>query len=248
MAVVPGFRRVAGSGRAERYVNVATGEEISRRQYDKLRRPGFTNESLAELNRQVESVKAAQRPARGKSSLKKLPPELRDLEAERRVFQEIARKKREKEIAEQKRIAREIERQRGKKVKTPKRITGALLTPGALGRTIEFENGYPEYLSLYEQAKKSGKIFSYSIGVDGIDSRTGRRYRATVFTQRGFDRPISAETFNAEIRAFLESKKSYFIFKNYAMHLAFAIDYAKQKREQYGDRRKNKPGRKGKKK
>lgn len=246
MALIPGWRRVVGSGRAERYENAATGEIVSRRQYDKIRRPGFTNESLAELNRAVEPIRAAERPARGKASLKKLPQEIRESEAARRVLDEERRRKREKEIAAQKATQRKVEQTKGKKVHTPKRITGALLVPGSLGRTIEFVGGHAEYLELYEQAKKTGKIFSYSIGVDGVDIRTGKRYRATVFTQRGFDRPIGKKTFDDEIRAFLESKSSYFLFTNYAMHLAFSIEYAKRKREQYGDKRKNKPGRKKK--
>lgn len=50
---VPGIVRVASSGSKREYVRVDTGEVISKRQYDKVRRGGISNESYAKARSEI---------------------------------------------------------------------------------------------------------------------------------------------------------------------------------------------------
>ncbi len=71
MAAVPGWKSVGGKSR--RYVNEATGESLSRRQYDKLygalHAQGFASyESKAKTNADLAPDLSKARPARGRHS------------------------------------------------------------------------------------------------------------------------------------------------------------------------------------
>jgi hypothetical protein len=226
-----GFIREAGSGKTEHFRNVETGEIIPRRQFDKIRREKelgekATNEKLAKLNKQVEPLKQAARPARGRTSIQKFDPKTREDIARSRVENkkalEEADKLRKEEKKEQKRI--ELAKQRFGNVKV-KKITARLLRPGHMSANVEF-NDYDEYLSLFEQGKKSGKIFAYSIQLIGVD-RHGAIKTPTVFKMKAFDIPIDEDEFVDTINELTE-EKSYFLLIGLRMHLAFSKEFSEK--------------------
>lgn len=227
-----GFIRESGSGKSERFVNAQTGESISRRQYDKVRREAetgikYSNESLSKENKRLQPIVAASRPARNKTSLKQLSQQTREDIARARIEKEAADKKAHDERVAQKKLERLTQQRLAKKVK-PKKLNGRILRPGALGARVDF-NDYEEYLALFEQGHKDRKkFFSYSLGVVGIDARDG--YEKTpilsAFKRLDFDQPISEDDFIAETEDFVESKASYFLFRNWFMHVSFGTVYA----------------------
>lgn len=226
------------------YINAETGQVLSRRQYDKLRRgDGLSNEMISKLNKASDLEAALSRPARGRKSLAKLSDAERQFIAEARVedFQRKAEIKAEKQAKGK--LSRAIQRKVGKRVKR-RRITYQMLNPGSKGARTYF-NGYKEYLELFYEGKNSGLVFSYGLGMVGVDSReeyNARDLAVTVFTMHAFDRPIPEERFNREFEAAI-LERSYFEFANYFMHVAFKKDvYTKRAK----DKRRVKKGKKRK--
>lgn len=222
--LLPGFQRVKSTGNNERFINTETGIEISRRAYDKIRR-GLSNEQLRDINAEIEPEKQLARPARGRSSALKAPAEVRrDIVAARKEEQ-TQRKRREAELKEQQKITNKIEREKARKVKR-KVIRKQLLVPGRMGARISF-NDYSEYLDAVKEAKKSGVVFSYSLGWHGVDERTGLTRDVTVFTGASVNLIRGEDEFDAEFEASIE-EKSYMIFLNYWMHVAFSKSFAEE--------------------
>lgn len=220
--VLPGFKRLPG--RSERFINTVTGEEISRRKYDQIRR-GLSNEQLRDINRATEPEKQLARPARGRSSAIKLAPEIRsDVVAARR---EAAQLKAERELIqkEKRKLQRKIETSKNKKVRR-KKIRKQLLTPGHMGERISF-NDYAELLEALSEAKKSGVVFAYGLGWHGIDERTGIYRDVTVMTMTAIGDKISEDEFEEQMQDSMETK-SYLIFLNYWMHVAFSKKFAEE--------------------
>jgi hypothetical protein len=225
-----GFIREAGSGKSKRYVNEQTGEIVSRRQFDKIRREKelgekTTNEKLAELSKQIDPLKQAARPARGRTSIQKLEPKTREDIARSRVENAKALEEADKRRKEEKAVQKRIEFAKRRHIKV-KKITARLLRPGHMSANVEF-NDYEDYLDLFEQAKKSGKIFSYGIRLIGVDARDGLIKTPTVFRMRAFDIPIDEDEFIDTINDFVESK-GYFVLIGLSMHLAFTKSFSEQ--------------------
>lgn len=228
MATLPGFKRLPG--RSERFLVVATGQEISRRKYDLIRR-GLSNEQLAKINAVAEPEEQLARPARGRTSVRKLAPEIKkDIVNVRKEFRE-----KKKQIAaqekEEAKLARRIETIKGKKVKV-KKFTTAMLKAGHYGRRLAF-NTHEDYETLYADAKKSGKVIFYGLGMDGYDERTGTHIPVTVFTMRAFDGLISRDDFYDAMNDYLESRP-YYIFVSFFMHLAFSREFAEDRMRKAG--------------
>lgn len=223
MATLPGFKRLPG--RSERFLNEKTGETISRRKYDLLRR-GISNETLAKINRTSEPKKQLARPARGRKSILKLPENIVDELAIERS-EERARKERLKALEKERRkVDRNVEKLKNKKIKTPK-FSGRLLKKGRKARRLPFEE-YSQYSKYWDEMKKSGIVFAYSVGVSAVDTRIGYERDAIVFTLKTFSKKISEPDFNEAMINFLESK-SYLEFLNYFIHIAFSESYYKSK-------------------
>ncbi len=226
MALLPGYKGLGGT--AKRVLDLATGKELSRREYaEKVKRQGLLkNEELAALNKATAPEKQILRPTKGRKSALKLSEGAAKAEAQKRLQNAAKQKRREAEQKAQRETAKKIEAKKRRVVK-PKKISTRLLQAGKMGRRIPFNN-YADYLQMFADAKATNKIFAYGIGVEGVDARDGKILAATIFPMRGFAKPIPEELFNDTTEEFLTSR-AYFIFTNFFMHLAFNVEYAREK-------------------
>lgn len=218
------FKPLGGTSR--NYLNLGTGEVISRRQYLKQTQ-GTSFEEIARKNKALNPELSALRPAKGrKSALKseaaKMIAEAR-LEAERRK-KEIADAKK----AEKKKL-KEIERAVSKKVRS-KKVTKALLKPGKMGVRVAFGD-YDRYLGIMKEAQDIGVVFSYSVGAVLRDEETGDERDAIIFGQRIIRDVIPQEELFRQTMAFMESKTYGLVFVHWFVHLSYAKAYAKAKKE-----------------
>ena len=223
--------------KARQYQNIKTGEIVSRRQYQKVARGGLTNEQFAEFNKITNPKLAASMPARGRKSILKLPKNERDVIAQARI--EDAKQKAAilKDKKEAKLLEQRIAKASAKKVKR-KKIRPHLLKAGNKGARISFNN-YGEYLDAFNEGKNTfttvnGKrvplLIAYGIGMVGVSEKDGKELGITIFTMRAFDSPIDEDDFNDMVQDELV-ERPYFLLSHFFMHLAFSIDYAKQKRD-----------------
>ena len=228
------FQRVKGSGKTERFIDLITGKEVSRRYRDEaVNRITYEKKALA--NKVLNEEEQLARPAKGRTSASKLAPAIKSEVAKVRKEE----RERKAQVAalerEQRAMDRRAQQLRGKRVNPPKVINGSLLRAGTIGRRINFNN-YAEYLDLFEKAKKSRIVFLYGLGWTGIDLRTSREQGVTVFPMRDFGKPISESKFNGEFQQSVE-EKSYMEFLHYWMHLAFDVKYARDKAKKAGARK-----------
>lgn len=207
------FVRVPGAAR--QYKNINTGAVISRRKYLELKR-GVTLEDYAEINRQTNPTLAAVRPARGRASALKKSATEQKIIADARIEDAQRRneiKNKNKLIAAKSRTVR------------VKKFRPDLLKPGHQAIRISF-NEYSDYVKLFNDAKASGKVLSYGLGMVGfmengndVDDRG-----ITVFHLRAFDRVVSENDFNERMADELEAR-SYFRFSHFYMHIHFKKEY-----------------------
>lgn len=203
-------------GKTRRYQNIKTGETISRWAYDKLR--GIDRRAEAAKAKQENLAKALARPARGRAKA------TTKQEIEQRVQTEIQRQ----ELKQTTRLER-LALQRSRRIKQ-KVIRPQLLKTGHRAARISIVD-YAGYLRALEQMQtqklRNGKrlISWYSIGIVGIDERTGREIAATLITAQSPTRKLSEAEFSDMTYDFLFTK-SYFIFSHYFIHLHFNNEYA----------------------
>lgn len=218
------FQRVKGSGRSERFINLITGQEVSRRTRDAAVR-GISNERLAIANKISNEAEQLARPARGRTSAKKLAPAIKaDVVKARKEVKEAKVKKAAAE-KEQRGIERKIERAKTKKVKTPK-ISRRLLKPGKISRTIDFDD--PVKLDgILEEVRKVPEIFAYYLGFDAVHEKSGRRVDITLFTREEKDMVITSEQFAKAVDDYLNGHR-YLIISSYWIRLVFYEKYASQ--------------------
>jgi hypothetical protein len=207
------FERVPGAAR--QYKNKSTGEVISRRKYLELKR-GVTLEEFAQLNKQTNPELYAARPARGRTSAVKKSPTERAIIAEARL-EDMQRRK---DIANKNKLMAAKTR----KVRTRK-FRLDMLKAGRQAVRISF-NDYDEYVTLFKDAKATGKVLSYGLGIIGfmengydVDDRG-----ITVFHLRAFDKLIPEDEFNERMTDELEAR-SYFVFSHFYMHVHFKKEY-----------------------
>lgn len=239
---LPGFKSLGG--KSARYIT-PEGKEISQRQYRKLVREASattplingvkvtSNEALAKLNRQKDLAGQLARPARGRSSL---------LKAEEKERAKVAAKRAAERLAAEKEMRAEIEAQkiintrnkavkRGKVVKK-KNFSLNSLRPGRLAFQIHFDSEQ-DGGDLVSQAKKSGRVLGYAVGMSGVDERSGKRLDAMIsgLYDIGFD----FEDVGLEERTenFLESKP-YFVFTSWFIHFSFTRAYAEYRAQRAG--------------
>jgi hypothetical protein len=223
MATLPGFKRLPG--RSERFLVVATGQEISRRKYDLIRR-GLSNEDLARINKATELQNQLARPARGRKSVLKAPDFIKQEVVSERIAESTKKEILKKVEKQQKKIDRDNQRLTARQVKVPK-FSGRLLKAGRKARRVPF-NDYDEYVTFYGDMKKSKIVFAYSLGIAAVDTRIGRERDAIVFPMRTFDGLLSEDEFQSYMDAFLESH-AYLEFMHYFIHIAFSAEYYERK-------------------
>lgn len=167
--LLPGFKYLGGKTR--RYLNEITGEEISRRQYDKLVNPAITYEKKAAHNKVLNAKAAILRPARGRKSYVNAPDWVKEEIAESRIEAEKSRKQKEQEIKKAHKAERDTTRLTGKAVKV-KKVRKHLIPKNRIGWRLPFNN-YSELKTMVQDAKATGVIFAYALGFVGVDSRIG---------------------------------------------------------------------------
>lgn len=221
-------RFTALKGSARRYLDNVTGKEVSRRQYQEYMRGGTTNEQLAAINRAQNPIIAAARPAKGRKSALRASPQEREIIAQARIEDKLRREVIKQEAKKQREIEKLLAKRGAKKPKRRKRITLSLLQPGRIGRRIEFYT-YQDYVEMFAEAKSGGKVKFYGLGMQGYHENTGQELDITVFTMRTFTRPLPEDEFNAHMEEEMENR-TYFVFTNYWMHLAFDKQFFKPKK------------------
>lgn len=216
------FARVKGSGKSERFINLITGKEVSRRTRDAAVR-GITNEKLAIANRIVNEAEQLARPARGRTSARKLAPPIKADVVKARKEEKVRKAKTKAAETEQRSIDRKIERAKVKKVKTPK-ISKRLLKPGKISRTVDFDDPY-KLDEILEQVRATPEIFAYYLGFDAVHEKSGRRVDITLYTRESAENEISGDEFAETIDDYLEGHR-YLIVSTYWIRLVFYEKYA----------------------
>lgn len=224
---VPGWKPQGGTSR--NYINIETGQTLSRRQYDKMR--GIFYEAKAAANKAEDLEKALARPARGRLKAQGKP------EAEIRA--QAYRQKKENEGLLK--IQRKADRSK-KSVKL-KTIRPQLLKSGQRAARIPFAT-YSDYLKLRDQMLSqklpNGKrlISWYSLGITGYDERVPddpRELTATLISIQSPTVLISEDEFNNVVSDFI-LERTYFVFSHYWLHLHFNNEYAEQRAKRAGKR------------
>lgn len=220
--------------KTRQYQNKETGEVISRWAYQKIQKGGIDPRLNAKLNRITNPELSASLPARGRKSILKLPENERAVIAKARIEDRAQREAIAKELKETKKLERIFKRETNKKVHR-KKVRPQLLKTGSKGARISLNN-YGDYLVAFNEGKNAtvmvkGKreelLIAYGLGMVGLDG-DGKKIGFTVFTMRAFDSPLSEEDFYGAMGDEL-SERAYFTFSHYFMHLAFNINYARDR-------------------
>lgn len=237
--LLPGFKGLGGT--AKQVLNEKTGEILSRRKYaEQVKRGGLlTNEELAKINRQQNAIESISRPAKGRKSIQKLSPEFKKTVAEVRLETEAEKKRNIAKAKAEKKASDKIERlNKRQNVKVPK-FKKSLLKAGSKARRLGFNN-YAELMTLLKDAKASGAVFSYSLGVVGISTRDALNPHLeapAVIEAMHIGSVIDEKTFHEEMSAYVESKKSYFHLLHYYVQLSFTKKYYEQRAKDAGYKR-----------
>ncbi len=241
-ALLPGYRRLPG--KSARMVT-PEGVEISQRQYRKIVREqsGMTpiiggkkitsNEALAKFNRENNLAAQLARPARGRTGLKKLDKSEAEKIAAKRAEEKLAAEK-EKREAE---AAQKIINTRNKKIakatgKKAKKFSLNSLRPGRLAFQTTFYS-YAEMQELIKDARKSGKVLAFALGINGVDERDGKDLHAMLTGLYDISYKFSEEKFDELSEDFIDGH-AYFVFLSWFLHLSFKADYASAKANRAG--------------
>lgn len=207
-------------GKTRRYLNTETGEEISRRQFDKLTK-GVNYEKKAKANKIANLEEALARPARGRTKAVTTTEKKTRVESFQKK-EEIKRTTRLEKLAAQK----------ASKAK-PKKIRPQLLKTGHYAERIKFTS-WQEFEDLRRQMQSqiapNGKrlITAYGIGIVGYDERTGQQLGATILPMRTPNTKLTENQLQDITDDFLENH-TYFIFSYYFLHLRFNYEYAQNR-------------------
>ena len=228
--LIPGF--VGLGGTAKRVKNTLTGEILSRREYSKLLHPGKTNEQYALENLKSDPFKSLIRPTKGRKSSLSLPTQKQLKEVNKLIkSRELERQKRESEL-----LKKQVDKYKNKiKNKKPPKNIKQLLKPGNMARRIPYEH-YSELLTILKRAEKSGVVFGYFWGMQGVDSRDPRHILTPTLSgglQRGPDDPPDETEYYEIIKLFVETH-SYFIYVNMWLQLTYTGKYARDLRDKHG--------------
>jgi len=220
--LLPGFKYLGG--KSQRYLNTETGEEFSRRQYDKLASPGLSYEKKAAHNKLINPKAAILKPARGRKSYINAPEWVKDEIAEQRLEAEKLKKEAEEKAKEAASNERKIQRLIGKKVKI-KQVKKHLIPPGQIGWRLAF-NTYSDLVKMVHDAKRTGVIFAYALGYAGVNTQYQNKDDIAepaiwVKSFMSINNLISEKDFNDLMEAAVQAR-AYIKFKNYFVQ--FAID------------------------
>ncbi len=205
----PGWVRLPGE-KTRQYMNTDTGEILSRRQYDKLHgrlaQAGLaSNEAQARANLRRDEAEQLLRPARGRTSAQKTQALEREIVKSARLEQ-----------AHEKKAHAAVEREARRKARVPKKITARNFKPGRKGRAFRVPYD-PESIEAFvrEAANYKGAL-GYTVGIEFVDSRTGKVGAATVLPARFMDEDFTEDDWQ-EVEDY-EQERSY-------MDPTFAVVY-----------------------
>lgn len=219
--VKPGWEYLGGKTR--RYRNIATGQEISRRQYDQMFSP-LSYEKKAAHNKKINPEKAILRPARGRKSYVRSDEWAQKEIAAQRL---AALEKKKKEAEAQKRardIQRRSDRKAHKKIKVRK-VSKRYLPKGKIGWRLPFKT-YDEYLTLLADAKATGVIHIYGLGFVGVDMRSAEERAITVYTMRSTSITEDEDDFNEAMETSI-GEYSYLQFMHYFIFFGIDKEYVR---------------------
>lgn len=230
-------------GKAQRFRNIETGEEISRREFNK-RTGRLSFEELAKANKAANEDAQLLRPARGRSSARNAPEEIKKVVLEARKVitdaeKEERRKAREKALREaekKKELAAELRKQKRierERTKLYRREIPKLsrLKPGSLGFKVRFTS-FADYEKMMRELRAIGrdKILGYTLGWVFIDERTGKKGAMTltpmlkgISERDDLDEEEFSEMFDTSIE-----EKTYAVFLYYFAHIAVTKAWAKK--------------------
>lgn len=211
-------------GKTRRYLNLDTGEEISRRQYLKETK-NTSFEEIAANNRARNPLQAALRPARGRKSA--LKDDAREMIAQARIEADRRRRELDEERRQKRRIELEIQRAVNKKVRR-KKVTKALLPAGKMGVRLPFGE-YSDYLAMLKEARAIGVVFAYSLGAVMRDEETAQERDATLYPLMSIKDTVDEEDLKDTTAEFIESKSYGLVFAHWFIHLAYSKQYALEK-------------------
>lgn len=234
--ILPGYKALGGSAR--NYLNLETGEIISRRQYQNLSE-GISFEQKAAANKAADEFEQLARPAKGRRSVVKLAPEFKKEVVKARKEKKQEEIEAEKARKEQAARKRKVDRALAKKVHQ-KKIREQLLKAGNMGARIAF-NDYAGYLQALKELRAMGKkVFGYSLGITYVitDERAeaGEERNVTVFTLTSPKTKYSEEEFEDTMESDIDERQ-YMQPAHYWMHIAFGVDYAREKAKRAGIKR-----------
>lgn len=240
-SLLPGYERIKGD-KAERVRNLVTGEIISDRQYKKLAREFnplipinsegkkiVSNEALAKFNRETNPTEALARPARGRTSARKLSPEIQ----RERAQAEVERLAQAKRKAEQEKAAREVERKveaaKKKKPKAPpKKINASSFKydrrrahanrKRLMAVQYDFQT-FDELVSLHKEAKSYSPIHFWGWGWRGVSVKDGTLKSIWVDGLNAMHiSPVEYEFLEMAANSRSDQKYDYIAFISYFVH------------------------------
>lgn len=213
MALLPGF--VTLPGKSKRVRNVKTGEEMSRRQYlQRYVTGGETLEKRARESKEKNPEAFYSKTARGRKSVRGLDEESKKVELSKRAEKDLEARL-EKELARKPHI---------------KKFSTRHLKPGTSAYRTPFYTR-DDLMVLLSDARKSGKVFSYGLGISGIDDRDLRRYDVFVLPLTDINYSIPKDKFTKRVNDVL-AEKTYFLPRNFWVHFHFRSDYVKKRAQQ----------------
>ena len=212
-------------GKSQRYKNRKTGEEISRRQYDKLKSP-LSYEARAKHNKLLNPGEQLLRPARGRKSYRRAPEWQRAEILEQRKAQKAAREKEREAKKQTRKIERDTKRLENKKIRV-RSVKKHLIPKGRIAWRIPFKS-YSDLIKLINDARATGVIFAYGLGMIGVDTRIGVERPIWVVPYMSIKDTISEREFDAVMQEALDAH-SYMTLGGYFIQLAIDKNFAFRK-------------------
>lgn len=224
-------------GKTRRFKNVVTGETISRRQFDRLRNIQY--ERKAKFSKARDAATFYARPAKGRTSALRFAGEIKKEIIEARKEAAETKQRIVQQTRAVKKLERETQRKANKRVHQ-KQVRLQLLKPGNLGARISVSS-YEGYLKALSEmralkatvnGKRIAAVNGYAVGVVGYDDRQGesKMLGATLWHMRDPDaKPIPEKDWYERTQEFID-EHTYFVFLHWFIHVAFAKEYAQDKK------------------
>ncbi len=233
--LLPGYKSL-GKKHGERVLEIATGRELSARNYrENIARAGQEikrNEDLAAFNKLAEPTEAFARPAPGRKSAVKAPTEVKQALA--KVLEENA------QIKAANKAESKLSKTVAKKQASAKRIRAVKFTDASLkaGRRVKqyAVQDFEGLEAMIEQGQKSRNVLGYTWGIVGIDSRNpSRLLTPTISGATAWD--IADIPDEDEVQEQIDdfvAEHSYFIYLHMWIKIIWKSDYAETKARKAG--------------